>query len=319
MPPTKPEAYGLRREARERRGDWRRRQNGQRHRAPPRHGDGGCRPETRERVPPPCAPRGRRVAPGARRPGKVPAQAGAEGSREENRRPPHGLRRPCRPRRQRRHRPAIRQRRAGRRAPDDDPRSCGRGEHHLRGGARGSRAQAEAVRAHRHRQSRRPLGLHQHVVHPDPGDRRKGPPRRPRHGVSLLQPAGRAETGRADPEPHDDGRSGGLRRSPLQEPAEDRRALRGSSRLHRQWSLHARSAARRGGGRSASGGHAVCRSGLLREPGEPGFPGPADGDLPARRLRGTRRLPVHPGRDEPAAPWREPPQPVDRSACSSKA
>ena len=208
---------------------------------------------------------------------------------------------------------AVRQRRPRHRPADDHAGDGGRGERHLRGGAREPRPEAEALREDRHRQPEANPGC-------SPTPRRSRSRRSTRRrglggrvmGFHFYNPPAVQKLVELIRGEDDARRRCGVRGDAVQEPAEDRRAVGGRRGLHRQRPLHARPAARDRGSRAAVRGHAVRRGGLLRQPREPGLPGPADGDLPADRLRRPRRLPVHHGGHGRAAARAGPPQPADR-------
>ena len=135
----------------------------------------------------------------------------------------------------------------------------------------------------------------QHVVHPDPRAEREGGARRPDHRLPFLQSAGRPEARRAHPRPT----------RPLPELAEF--AAQFAKKLRKTVVPRTTSpassatatscgtpstASPRSSGWPRSIGFAGRR--LHGQQGQPGLPHPADGHLPAHRLRGPRRLPVHP-------------------------
>ena len=136
------------------------------------------------------------------------------------------------------------------------------------------------------------------------------------HRLPLLQPAGRPEARRGHPGEIHSARAGRFRRPIRQKAAQDRRAFERRRRFHRQRPFHEGRPPRYRRGRAAGRGVRLRRRRLYGQQGQPGFPHPAHGHLPARRLRRARHLPVHPqGHERPVRRPRlaEPsPRPVGR-------
>ena len=231
---------------------------------------------------------------------KYLADPGPQGRREEDRRPAQGLRRPRGPGRERGDHPPVRRRRPGRR-PADDPARIG-----LRRDASSSRPSTRIPpsRSSSSAQIDTPrtatpwfltntssIPIHELDEKAGLGGRIIGLP--------FLQSAGRPEARRGHqgrtrpcpswpPSPREFAKR--LRKTVV--PSHDVAGFIGNGHFMRD-ALYGLAEVER-----LAPEYGVRRGRLRGQQGDPGLPHPADGHLPAGRLRRPGRLPVHPGGHE---------------------